>query len=182
MSNKFKYDYTNKLFFINLTLSIIFLILTILLFEKIVAFVVCLIITVLLLLNSFFVIRAQGIKITKGKNIVIVDQFLFRKLRICDVRYASFKQVPKESKKRIYGFFNEFFHPNTYMSHCNYVYNQGKVYDISFHMSDGTVVKSYFGWLYRAKGEKVDKVEKKLIEFIEKINMLCKENRKNLSK
>lgn len=180
--NKFKYDYNNKLFLINFTLAIIFLILSIVSFENVVAFILCLIITVLLLLNSFFVIRTQGIKITNKRNIVIVDQLLIRKLRICNIRYASLKQLPKESKNKVYGFFNEFFYPNTYMSHCDYVYNQGKVYNICFHMTDGTVVESYFGWLYREKGKKVEQVEKKLIEFIDKINVLCKENRNNLNK
>ena len=63
--NKFKYDYNNKLFLINFTLAIIFLILSILSFENVVAFILCLIITVILLLNSFFGIRTQGIKITQ---------------------------------------------------------------------------------------------------------------------
>lgn len=180
MLNKFKYDYNNKLFFINLLLSIIFLILSILSFEKAIAFILCLIITILLLFNSFFVIRVQGIKITNKKNIVIVDQLLFRKLHIYDIRYVSLKQLTKESKNTVYGFFNEFFYPNTYMSHCDYVYNQGRVYNICFHMIDGTVVESYFGWLYHEKGKKVGKIEKKLIDFIEKINILCKENRNNI--
>ena len=89
------------------------------------------------------------------------------------------KQIPKKTKSKIYGFINEFFYPYTYMSHCDYVYNQGKVYNICFHLSDGTTVESYFGWLYREKEKTVNKVEKKLLKFIEKINMLCKENRKN---
>lgn len=182
MLKKFKYDYNNKLFFINLTLSIIFLILTIVSFEKIVAFILCLIISILLLFNSFFVIRTQGIKITKSKNIVIIDQLLIRKLCISDIRYVSLKQLPKKTKSKVYGFFNEFFYPNTYMSHCDYVYNKGRVYNICFHMTDGTVVESYFGWLYREKEKKVEKVEKKLIEFIDKINLLCKENRNKLNK
>lgn len=94
--NKFKYDYNNKLFLINFTLAIIFLILSIVSFEKVVAFILCLIISVLLLLNSFFVIRTQGIKITNKRNIVIVDQLLIRKLCICNIRYASLKQLPIE--------------------------------------------------------------------------------------
>lgn len=179
MIKKFKYDYNNKLFFINLSLSLVFLLLSIIAFEKIIGFILFLIITILLLFNSFFIIRAQGIKITNKKTIIIVDQLLVRKLCIDNVRYVSLKQIPKKTKSKLYGFFNEFFYPNTYMSHCDYVYNQGKVYNICFHLSDGTTVESYFGWLYREKEKKVNKVEKKLLEFIEKINMLCKENRKN---
>ena len=179
MIKKFKYDYNNKLFFISLSLSLVFLFLSIIAFEKKIGFILFLIITILLLFNSFFIIRAQGIKITSKKTIIIVDQLLVRKLCVDNVRYVSLKQIPKKTKSKLYGFFNEFFYPNTYMSHCDYVYNQGKVYNICFHLSDGTTVESYFGWLYREKEKKVNKVEKKLLEFIEKINMLCKENRKN---
>lgn len=177
MTDKFKYDYNNKLFLSNLILSLIFLILSIISFEKLIGFILFLIITILLLINSFFIIRRQGIKIINKNNIVIVDQLLTRKLYIDDIRYVSLKQIPKETKSKVYGIFNEFFYPNTFMSHCNYVYNQGKVYNICFHMSDGTIVESYFGWLYRGKEKIVNKVEKKLLDFIEKINILCKENR-----
>lgn len=177
MRNKFKYDYNNKLFFINLLLSVAFLILSILLFKKIIAFILCLIITILSTFNSFFVIRNQGIKIVNEKNIFIFDQFLFRKLCIDNIKYVSVRQIPKETKSKIYGFFNEFFYPSTYISKCNYVYNQGKVYDICFYMNNGTVVKSYFGWLYREKKKTINKVEKKLLDFIERINILCKKNR-----
>ena len=179
MLNKFKYDYNNKLFFINLSLSLVFLILSIIAFEKLIGFILFLIMAILLLFNSFFIIRAQGIKIKNKKNIIIVDQLLVRKLCVDNVSYVSLKQIPKKTKSKIYGFFNEFFYPYTYMSHCDYVYNQGKVYNICFHLSDGTTVESYFGWLYREKEKTVNKVEKKLLKFIEKINMLCKENRKN---
>lgn len=177
--NRFKYDYNNKVFLINLVLSLVFLILSIAAFEKIVGFIILLIMSVILLLNSFFVIRAQGIILKSNKDIIIVDQLFVRKLRIDDVSYVSLKPIPKDTKSNIYGFVNEFFYPNTYTSHCDYVYNQGKVYNIYFHLNDGTVVESYFGWLYREKEKTVNKVEKKLTEFIEKINILCKENRED---
>ncbi len=64
------------------------------------------------------------------------------------------------------------------MANCDFVYNQGKVYNIYFYMNDGTICESYFGWLYREKEKKVKKVEGLLIDFIEKINTFCKECRK----
>lgn len=177
--NKFKYDYNNKVFLINLVLSLVFLILSIAAFEKIVGFIILLIMSVILLFNSFFVIRLQGIMLKNDKNIIIVDQLFVRKLCIDNVRYVSLKQIPKNTKSNTYGFFNEFFYPNTYTSHCDYVYNQGRVYNICFHLNDGTVVQSYFGWLYREKEKTVNNVEKELTEFIVKINILCKENRED---
>ena len=103
---------------------------------------------------------------------------MVRKLAIKDIKYVALKQVQKKTKNNIYGFLNEFFYPHTYMTHCDYVYNQGKVYNICFYMKDGTIVKSYFGWLYRAKDETVKKIEAKLLHFIKNINILCGENAK----
>lgn len=174
MKNKFKYDYNNKLFLINLVISLIFFILSVLTFKKLIGFILSLIIAIVLLFNSFFM-RMQGVKIKKN-SITIVDQLLIRKLCIKDINYVSLKQIPKKTKSKLYGFFNEFFYPNTYISHCNYVYNQGKVFNICFHMRDGTIIESYFGWLYREKEQKVNKVEKKLLDFIESLNALCKKN------
>lgn len=180
MKNKFKYDYNNKLFFINLFLSIIFLIFSFVFSNKMLAFIFLLLMTLFLFFNSFFIIRAQGIKINnKTKKIIIVDQLLIRKISIKDIGYVSLNQIPKQTKSKIYGFLNEFFYPNTYMSHCDYVYNQGKVYNVCFHMKDGTILESYFGWLYREKEKTVKKVETKLLNLIEKINILCRENQKN---
>ncbi len=174
MINKFKYDYNNKLFLINLLLFLIFLILSIIAIEKIIGFIIFLIMAILAFCNSLF-IRTQGIKITNKNYIVIVDQLLIRKLCVEDIKYVSLKQIPKKTRSKLYGFFNEFFYPSTYMSNCNYVYNQGRVYNISFHMRDGTIVESYFGWLYREKEKIVSKIEKKLLDFIEKTNIICQE-------
>lgn len=44
-------------------------------------------------------------------------------------------------------------------------------------MIDGTIIKSYFGWLYREKELKVKEVETKLLDFINTINILCKDTR-----
>lgn len=62
MNNKFKYDYNNKLFLINLSLSIIFFALAIVSFEKLVGFILLFVMSMLALFNSLF-IRMQGIKI-----------------------------------------------------------------------------------------------------------------------
>ena len=180
MLSKFKYDYNNKLFIINLLLALVFAILSIVTFEETTGLVwglIMLIMAVLAFINGFFIMRAQGIKIKDKKDIVIVDDLLIRKIRVDNISYVSIKQIPKKTKSKTYGFLHEFFHPGTYMTNCNYVYNQGKVYDICFRLKDGTIVTSYFGWLYRAKEKTVNKVEKKLLNFINEINMLCRENR-----
>lgn len=37
------------------------------------------------------------------------------------------------------------------MTNFEYVYNSGIVLEIVFHLVDGTVLKSYYGWMYREK-------------------------------
>ena len=179
MKNIFRYDYNNKLFFINLLLSTIFFSLSIVFYKTTLAFILTLIMSILAFFNSFF-IRLHGINLNNKNEIIIIDELLVRKLAIKDIKYVALKQVSKKTKNNIYGFFHEFFYPHTYMSHCNYVYNQGKVYNICFYMNDGTIIESYFGWLYREKEAKVKKVEAKLLCFIKNVNILCSENRKKI--
>lgn len=178
MINCFKYDYNNKLFIINFLLSIIFLGLSVLAFEKTLGFLVLLIISILALFNAFVVIRAQGIKIKRNTDLIIVDQLSIRKLKLKDIKHVSLNPIPKTTKSRLYGFFHEFFLPTTYFSHCDYTYNGGKVYIVQFYMRDGSIIESYFGWLYREKKKTVDTVEKKLLNFIKTINILCDKNQK----
>ena len=60
----------------------------------------------------------------------------------------------------------------------DYVYNNGRVFNIVFKVKDENggyfVYKSYFGWMYKERSlEKVDKIVKKLENFIEEINNNC---------
>lgn len=177
MVNKFKYDYNNKQFFISFVLGLIFAVLSIVTFEKLIGFVLLLIMAVVALFNAFVVINSQGIKIKNKKNIVIVDYLFVIKLSVDNIKYVTLKQIPKETRSNTYGFFYEFFYPKTYLHHCDYVYNQGRVYDVCFYLKDGTVVKSYFGWLYKEKEKTVNRVEKQLADFVDEINTLCKANK-----
>lgn len=177
MKKIFRYDYNNRLFIIKLLVSFVFLILTIITYKYPFVFAMFLIMTFISFFNSIFIKRI-GIRINTRKNkIIISDQFLVKKLNIKDINYVTLKQIPKKTKNKWFGFFAEFFYPETYIANCEYVYNQGKVFNIYFHMNDGSVKESYFGWLYRGKEKKVKKVESSLIAFIERINTLCKENR-----
>ena len=65
------------------------------------------------------------------------------------------------------------------MTHCRYVYNQGRVYNVYFYLKNGTIITSYFGWLYKEKRiKKVLEIESKLDVFIKNINSLCGKNEK----
>ncbi len=61
------------------------------------------------------------------------------------------------------------------MTHCDYVYNNGKAFEIIFYLKDGTSRESYFGWMYREKSkETVSKIHSQLIDFIDSINKAVK--------
>lgn len=131
--------------------------------------------TIISFLNSFLLIRLQGITINKkGDAIIIVDQYFVRKFQLKDIRYVTIEKIEKKRGNKVYGFFCEYFYPHTYLSHCKFVYNQGEVFFICFHLQDGTIHKSYFGWLYKEKGNRVITVKQTMVKFIEQINILCK--------
>ena len=179
MKKIFRYDYNHKMYFITLSVSFLFLLLTIFTWRYLVCLIIFSICTILSFLNSIFVIRNQGIKIdVKKGEVVIVDQLLMRKLKIKEIQFVELRQLQRDKKGNFYGFFHEFFYPYTYMSHCDFVYNQGKVFDIYFHMKNGLIIKSYFGWLYREKEQMVKKIEKRLADFVKEIDEICRENRK----
>lgn len=183
MKKSFRYDYNNKLFLISLVVSVAFLAVSFVVHFEPIAFGVTLGCSVLGFLNTFFIIKRQGISLNKKRlRITIVDEALVRNLKVSNIKYATYKQIEKENKGNAYGFFHEFFHPSTYMSDCKYVYNHGKVYNICFHMTDGSTIESYFGWMYREKSlETVEAVEAKLEKFIDEVNCFAKNQEKAIN-
>lgn len=173
---KFKYDYNNKLFLIHFAIFL-FIFFDRLFFKDsmpLIISVLSLIIEILMFFYTFIVIRAQGIKINNKNNIIIVNSLRIKKLCINDVKYVELKQIPKETKSKL--FISLLYRTENIISEPAFVCNQGKVYGIYFHLNDGTIYESIFGWLYREKEKTVNKVEKKLLDFIDDINVLCKEN------
>ena len=172
----FRYDYNYQKFTTSLVISLVLASLGIVSYffsDKIVGLVILLVMSVVAVFNAFFIIGMQGIRVNKKQQVVIFDKLLIRRLNIQNIKYVSVSQIPKENKSVTYGIFHEFFWPNTYIYHCDYVYNQGKVFDINFYMKDGTIETTYFGWLYKSKAKQVQKVEKRLNEFVKTINALC---------
>ena len=76
--NKFKYDYNNKIFIINIILSFLFFLLSIIVFENLIGFILLLSMAISLVSISFFLIWPQGIRIAKN-SIVIVDDIRIKK-------------------------------------------------------------------------------------------------------
>jgi hypothetical protein len=173
MKKKFRYDYNYKVLFFSLLASTLFLILFAASYKKgIIAFCFCGIGFLICLLNTFILIYNQGITVGK-KKILIVDYFWFTKINLSNLKRVELKEIKKDKKSNWYGFWNEFYHPYTYMCKSDYVYNNGRVFKIIFYLKDNSTRESYFGWMYKERSiAKVNKVVKKLEDFIREINLL----------
>ena len=175
MKKRFKYDYNNKMFIVCFLSSLLFLSIFIWSFNKnIVGCIAAGLCTIILLFNTFVMIFNQGITVGK-KNILVIDYFWFTKINIKDLKHVEIREIKKEKKGNLYGFFHEFYHPTTYMWKCDYVYNNGRVFKVIFHLKDGTSRETYFGWMYKERNIlKVKKTIKKLEECINYINLISK--------
>ena len=177
---RFKYDYNNKMFIVCFFYSLLFLSLFIWSINKnIVGCIVEGICTIALLFTTFVLIFNQGITVGK-KKILIIDYFWFTKINLSDIKRVELKEIKKDKKSNWYGVLNEFYHSSTYMYKCDYVYNNGKVFDIIFYLKDGTIRKTYFGWMYKEKSiTKINKVVNKLENFISEVNLLVQKKQKD---
>lgn len=181
MNKKFRYDYTHKFIFINIFVIPIFLAIFFALYSKDYALHVVWGIGVGdYLFKTFVFTFNQGITVKKS-YIKVVDNLSVFKIKWDTLDHAEFKELKKKKKDNLYGFFHEFFYPGTYMSYCDYVYNNGKVFTIIFRKKDGGYIETYFGWMYKEKKlARVNKVTKNLEELINEINQIIKEkNGKN---
>lgn len=169
----FRYDYNNKLLFIYLGLIGIFTALSIIWFKHIIILLFASI-TIFSILVLVFIIYPQGLWFNFKKNkLIIIDNALYHTFKISDILKVSFYEIKKEKRSAFKGFFFEYYHPSTYMSGCDYVYNNGKVYNITIHLKNGLTFNTYFGWMYKErKKSKIRKIENKLIQRLELINQL----------
>ena len=162
----FRYDYNFKITFINIILSIICCVLSIVLYKNIILLIIFTLSFIILVLNSIFIYN-NGIHINYEKRkIYILDDLLLRIISFKDIRYISYEIINKEKSTNVRGFFTEFFSPHTYMTNSKFIYNRGVVLEFKFFLKNGTTLKSYYGWMYKEK--KVRCIEKQ-IDAIEKI-------------
>jgi len=172
MKIRFKYDYNNKMLYTFIILILLYLILLVICFEKIVVSIIFGISIIILFLTLVFIIYPQGFYCNFKKNkLIVVDDTFYHVFHLNELRKITYKQVHKEKKSNIKGFFIEFYHPYTYMSDSKYVYNNGKVYMITIYLKNGMSFNTYFGWMYKEKKHmKVEVIEKRLKNKIDTIN------------
>ena len=176
MKKYFRYDYNYKLLILSNLPTAAFLAIAIASFEKNdIGFFISILASFFCFLNTYVFINNQGIRVTKGK-VIIVDSLYLTSINLFDLKYVEVKELEKEQKFNIYGFLHEFFHRSTYMQYCDYTYNNGKVFKIVFYLKNGVSRESYFGWMYREKSkDKVSKIQSELTVFVKHINKVCQE-------
>ena len=178
MKIKFRYDYNCKMLIVNILVSLLFLVLCVASYDNsLIAFCIFGLVFLICLLNTIVLIYNQGITVGK-KNILIIDYFWFTKIDLADLNRVELKEIKKDKKSNLYGLFNEFYHPSTYMYNSDYVYNNGRVFKIIFYLQNNTTKESYFGWMYKEKNIlRVNKIVKKLENFVCDINLIVQANR-----
>ena len=171
MNTRFRYDYNFKMLAINIVLTSLFFIIFAISYDKgVIAFCLFGLASIFSLFNTVFFIYNQGITI-RSKDIIIIDYFWLTKINFDDLKWVELKEIRKEKNTNLYGFFNEFYHYTTYMYKSDYIYNNGKVFKIIFHLKNGSAKETYFGWMYKEKSKlKVKKVQEKLEIFVREIN------------
>lgn len=176
MKNKFSYDYSNLCIRIGFLLFIPTLILSIfLVFTKLYEIALCMLIPAILFLSYIVYYARKGIKINYQKmKIVIIDDYGKRTLHLQNVKSVHLKEIKKENRSSSKFFLIPSALGKQEMVEHEYIYNNGRVFNIIFHLKDGSSRQSYFGWMYKERSlKKVDKIVKKLENFIEEINNNC---------
>ena len=171
MRKIFKYDYNYKMFILIHLVTVVFLILFILtLGSNIIGSLVFALSLLINEINYFVNLKNQGVRLDKD-IIKIHDNFGIAIINISDLNYAEVNELKKEKASNLHGLLCEFYHPATYMYQCDYVYNNGRVFNIVFRLKNGNIRKTYFGWMYKEKNKKrVEAKVKELYSFVDLIN------------
>jgi hypothetical protein len=162
----FKYDDNNVFLFLVSIVTIALLVMTIILYEYLFMFVLCIVLSVVGFTGILF-IRNIGIHLYYNKNkIIIIDSLLIRSISISDVQYISLLEDKKSRKKSFHLFSPDSLYRAYWTESSKYVYREGKTYRIIFHLKDKSIIVSYYGWLFKAKSKKRVILQEKKIKNI----------------
>jgi len=182
MENKlFRYDYNYKLTIITLVATIFFLFITICLHQYQFAVFLGSTLTILGFFGTVLIYNT-GIHLNfKNEKVIIIDSFLIRTISMSDIKYISIEEDKKIRKQRKTIFSPDSIYGAYWTDYSKYVYRNGKTYRIIFHLTDNTLIESYYGWLFNAKSAlRVEKQEKKINQMIQQfISYKTKISKKN---
>ena len=156
MNDFFKFDDRRIVSSILLTISVFLLILSVLSIKVTEVFWGVVITLIILVTASIFTFN-EGLHFCyKDEKIVIVQGMKIKILSMNDVINISIKEIPKTRKsiltQKLVDTVDRINTPS------KYVYNKGKVFDITIYLKNKETVKVYYGWLYRTNSmERIDK-------------------------
>jgi len=162
MKSFFKFDDNRVIFITMLLLTLIISIFTIVsILTESAIFTGLLLITILFIILTVFSYN-EGIHFNyKKEKIVIVDGFIIKILNMNDVKYFAIEEVSKKKKKNIVSKFSDSYKQ---IGQPSYVYNNGKVFKIIFHLKKGNLIISYHR-LYKTSS--IERISKQLSKFQE---------------
>lgn len=180
LKKMFKYDYSNKKR--NFCIAYLTFGVVIFIFLNLMSFgFKSLIILPFVILMIFSIIHysKKGIFVNSDNNTIIIrDQNGKHSFSVDKIKKVSIVEIDKINKGIKNLIFLFVLGAKEEIETWDYVYNNGRVFNIVFKVKDENggyfVYKSYFGWMYKERSlEKVDKIVKKLENFIEEINNNC---------
>lgn len=164
MNDFFKFDDKRIVSAILLALSVLMLILSVLAIGVIEVFIATITVLVITIIATMFTLN-EGIHFNyKKEKIVIVADLMVKTINMKDVKYFSLEEISKTKQSNIKQLFVDTFDQVNMPS--KYVYNNGKVFNIVFHMKKIGAIKIYYGWLYRTHS--IERINKQL-EIFQKI-------------
>ena len=171
MNDFFKFDDKRIVSMVWIVISIFMLILSMLAIEVIEVFIATIFVLIITLIAAIFTLN-EGVHFNyKKEKIVIVKGMMIQTINMKDVKYFTLEEIPKTKKGNItQKFVDTFEQVNT---PSKYVYNNGKVFNIVFHMKKIANIKIYYGWLYKTSSikrinsqlENFNKIEEKFMKY-----------------
>lgn len=160
MKDFFKFDDRRIVFKILLCLCCALLILTIMSLKEAIEVFVGLLISLIFFITITIFIFNEGIHFNyKKEKIVIVQGMMIKSINMNDVKYFNIEEVSKKRKKDLV---NKFFDSYRQIGTPEYVYNNGKIFKIVFHMKKEDIVIDYY-WLYKTTS--IERINRQLEEF-----------------
>ncbi len=136
---------------------------------------------VVLFLIAFVLALLLGIYISfigihcnlKKRTIELIGSSFVRKIELNKISYVTLKLVEKERKKSVLPLFKE----KVWYLDTEYVYNNGEVFVIEFHLKNQETIKMNYTWLFGVKNKnRVEKQKNKLEALVSQMNNALKEN------
>ncbi len=161
MNDFFKFDDKRIVSILWLFISLSVMVILIFTIGIIELFIVTLIVLIICIVAMIFAFN-EGIHFNykKGK-ITIIKGMMIKNISMKDIKYFNLEEISKVKKGNIMQKFVDTFDQVNLPS--EYVYNNGRVFNIVFYMKKEGNIKIYYGWLYKTSS--IERINSQLEKF-----------------